>query len=443
MADPVSFAMPSDPSSLMAIADYLDLDALFECGVDRIQSIIHKSSGLSDELLRMIASMSDPVRQRLLDAADPDAFGALQEIITPYQHQYRSIVRNMLHDSRFARYCTHENPQHIYLALMETRRTMFAVTHHTFCELESMARIDKSLFSPHYRSLATLNRGSQSLSLWSLTKHSPTPVDMYHGVIDFAFSPFGALVVLRQNGVLGVYQESQELYSLESEGDNDGLTVSQSCALTFSTLYPWLREQLDSTASARLWYWQSSKSIKNMPSLSSSKCVCLSADGTSVAYCGDDGEVHTRSVVPNHKPFDIVLPNSGTFGHWELGDVLSLDLSGDDGVLVATYAGAVRVWDVNGATQMHTYELGRIYGETVGHCTLSSDGRFIALGSWEGRITMLKFSDNTVQEVGRMEAGTSILHLDWSPDRLFFAISSYGGIRLIRSQFSEPVQASH
>lgn len=438
MVDPEAFVLPSDPSAIMAIADYLNLDDLVRAGADQVQRHIRAASGMTDELCGIIAAMSDPLRQCLLDMADPDIFDILRHLVRPYCEQYRLVVRRMLHDNRFSRCLPREKAEKVFSSLMSTRQSLYHGTRHGAMEMESLARVDKTLFSPDYCGMATLNRGAQRLSVWSLPQPCPRLQDMYHGVVDFAFSPSMALVVLRWDGGVSLYRESTEIHSLKCGGNNDGLTVADHCALTFSSLHAWLRDQLDPIASTRLWNWTSSNSFDQGPLLSTPTGACLSSDGSFVAYYQDDGDVHLCYLGNGDGSQG---PRTHTLRHTdrtELGDVLSLILSEDDSLLIATYARAIETWRVDQRHRSAMYDLGAVHGETVGHAVASADGRLIALGSWEGHITLLACSDGGLVELGRMAVGGSVLHIDWSPDRLFFAVSSYAGVRLVRSRFMCP-----
>ena len=243
---------------------------------------------------------------------------------------------------------------------------------------------------------------------------------------------------LRWDGGVSVYRQLEEVYSLKLGGSNDALAVSEHCALTLSTLPSPLRDQLDPIASARLWSWASSKYAEQIPALSTSICACISSDGALVAYCEGDGEVRTFSVAHDSRHFGRALPMPNASDRSVHGDVLALVMSDDESVLIAAYASIIRVWNLDGGVESSIYDLGVAHGETVGHAVVSSDGRRIALGSWEGYITLLDFSKDAadaLQEIGRMRVGTSILHLDWTPDRMFFALSSYGGVRVVEAKF--------
>lgn len=438
MEGPAEFVFPPDPSALMAIADYLGLDRLFRRGAELIHEHIRRSSGCDDETCKMIAAMSNPARQRLLDTDDPAVFERLRESITPYRHQDRSMVQRMLYSNHFARSCTLQGAQETFCLLRRVQKNISAHMWNGFCELKSLARSDKCVFSPDYRSLASLDRYTLRLTLYDLLTWPLAPVDLHHGVIDFAFSPQGALVLLRWDGGVSVYRDSMEIYSLKSGANNDGLAVSEQCALTFSTIQPWLRNQFDPIASARLWSWAASKSAEQMPALSSATNVCLSSDGTFVAYCEDGGEIRTFSVSPGSSDAAHTLLTPNAMDRLRTGSILTLMVSDDETVLLAAYANIIRVWDLEGGREWSEYDLGVAHSETVGHAAISSDGRLIALGSWEGHITLLRFSKDAscgLVEVDRMLVDMSILHLDWSPDRMFFAISSHSGLRVIESRF--------
>lgn len=422
-------------SEIVDIADYLDLEDLIHAGLERIRGAVSRSYGHHTEVLNDILRLPGPMQQRLLDGPDSAVFDALCGLIPPYDHQYKNILRQVLHGNRFAQSVSNDDCCSVYESIREVQSNLHAIVEHGAVEIQEMAKIDKSLFSPDYCSLACLDQGSQRLTVWDLRTSPLQVVDLYHGVIDFAFSPQGTLVVLRWDGGVTVYRRSKEVYSLKYGGHNDGLAVSECCALMFSTLLPWVREQLDSVASARLWNWTSPRALQDVPALESSTCACLSSDGTLLAYCKNGHEIRTRSTVYGEPDSDRELTKARKADRWEDGDVLALVMSEDRRILVALYVKVIRVWDIASGTEPVEYRLEISAWETVRHVVPASDGSLLALASWEGSITLLSRTSVALVNVGTLTVDSSILHLDWSPDRQFFVVSSYRGSTLVRAAF--------
>lgn len=156
----------------------------------------------------------------------------------------------------------------------------------------------------------------------------------------------------------------------------------------------------------------------------------LSPDGTFVVHCSR-GAIMLSPTDPLRTELMRVLDDGERTS--ELGDVITLAVSPDSSVVAAVYVGAVKFWflHINGDPQI--FDMERRYHETFGHVAFSPDRQHVALGSWEGRITILKtHSCNGSFEVySHLELRAAIPHLAWSPDGRYLVVSSYAGAKCV------------
>ena len=413
MKNPETLVVPHDPSGILEVADYLELDGLFHCGVERFYGLLRCSRGVDADTCRMIGSMSNPVRQRLLDDAMPDIFEWLRPTIPPYRHQYRSAVRKLLFDSHFARSSTLENAQSRFQTIRQCQRNVCGEMISGVLELEIFVRVEKSIFSPDGRHFATLTGCSQVLTVWDLHRQPIAPVDVYHGIIDATYSPHATLCMLGCDGCVCIYPRSASNYSVRVGRKMDRIVASTQSVLVLSSMYPWIRDHENSLHNARLWNWISGKPPQDVEVLSECLTASVSPDGSTIVYYDESGKLWTSARSSDCQGRRKLYDPDGN-GRQTDGEILSLVVSDRGNVLLATYATLIRFWDLTGGggAQGLTFDLGVAHHETVGHAALSADGRTIAVGSWEGYITLLAHSGDALVQLDRMYVGTSVLRTE-------------------------------
>jgi hypothetical protein len=153
-------------------------------------------------------------------------------------------------------------------------------------------------------------------------------------------------------------------------------------------------------------------------------CVDASRDGQRLALGNDAGQVLVWNAA------DGTLQAHGAAGGRRILLVRWID---DSSVLVSGGEdGAVRLWDLSRADQSR--ELAR-HGAVIRGLELSPDGKWLVAVAADGSITRMPVGQ--WQDMVRIETGSPLQCVAWSPDSLRLAMGdSKGGIVIHRSDFS-------
>lgn len=423
--NPGQFTSKHDLTSMMAFADDMGMDELFALGSKCIYDQIRGRSEIPTDVHRLLHSMADPIRFRLLDHAEPDGFELLRTAIPPYRHQYQRQVKKMLPNICNAATSDIDLTAKTYETVMLFQKVMRAEVRNRMYRLDMRTRSDRSESSHDCHHLFTLERISHTLTIWDLLHPPFAPVGVWDHVVDAAFEPAGLLFTLELDGhIRGRSVSGAELVCIPC-GPADSLSVSKDCLLAYSTTTL-------SGNTVRLWRWSPEVQVLDARAIEGATTACMSADGELVIH-SRLGVVQTSSVDPHKTSHCRMLDDARNDKLHERGDVIAHAVSPDSHVVAAVYVCGIRFWWMDEARTSQFFDLSETDHQTFGHAAFSPDSRFVALGSWEGNIIVLQRRERVFEVCSRLRVGNAVLHLSWSQDGIYLVISSYAGASFVRA----------
>lgn len=408
--------------AVMELADDLGIDELVERGAVYICRHIGKRNRLSLPVQRLIRSLSTPIRYTLLDHADCVSFNILRLYIPPYNHQYKRQLGAILPNSRFARCHDSQAIRASYETVLEVQKNFSALTINGPYDMEVHARVDKVGFSADGRYMFTLERVTHILVVWDLL---PTPFEqvMVSGsIVDADFFHSCSIRALSTDGVVLDRSVSDDSFRTKSTIPSCSLVPAPSKAAK-------IRHHHSTAGGDPSGCFTDGPTVyTNLVALRVPSCV--SPDGR-LAICCDGRDV---KIVPANADYGMstrTLSNPHEADH-ELGDIICLSISADNSIVAAMYIGRVVFWFLDHSKEFQIFDLERRYSDTFGHVAFCPDPRFIALGSWEGWITVLQIRHGRFEVHSRTRLGQHVLHLEWYPDGQYLGVSSYVGVKIIQ-----------
>ena len=426
--NPEKFTFEHDLVSVMALADDLGMDELFENGVERIYDRIRGKCEITTAVQQLLDSMAHPIRFRLLDHAEPDTFQLLREAVPPYKHQYRKQLEKLLPNNRHVGTLDINMATKTYETVMQFQKVMKAQVDNGIYRLDMRSRSDRSEFSHDCHYLFTLERITHTLSIWDLLRPPFAQVGLWKDVVDAAFEPAGLLFTLELDGhIHGRSMSGSELVCIPC-GRADSLSVSKDCLLAFSMTAPTGAHLSGCTVG--LWRWSRDVQALDARAIEDATTACVSADGEFVIH-SRLGVIQTSSVDPRKTKHCRMLEEAKDDKIHELGDVIAHAVSPDNLVAAAVYVCGIKFWWTEEVETSQYFDLSGTYHEAFGDAAFSPDNRFVALGSWEGNIVLLEMRKQSFELCTRLRVGDAVLHLSWSRDRSYLVVSSYAGAILV------------
>ena len=423
---PATFAFPDDPGPILAAADELGLNELFESAAEKICGSIRLNGKATTSLQQSLDTLADHLRYRLLDRADTTTFQILREIVPPYAHQYRQQLEKLLPNSHFARLHHIGTAHETYEEIIATRSNASAHLKTGVYQLDVHARVDKGEISWNCRHLFTLERIRHRVVLWDRLRRPYMWAAVYDNVIDAVFGPQGFLFTLELDGY--VYGRSMlegtvaRLYC----GGADALSASKDYLLAFTTTGA-PHHCTRTSPRASLWKWSPTVQKLDAEFLHDSVTASISPNSKFIMH-NSRNVVTTTSLDTERTEYFQTWDQADGSGDTALGDVITFLVSNDSSIVAAVYVCGVKFWwRRDAAVTAQYFDLERRYLESFGHAAFSPDSHSIALGSWEGRVILLGLQDGTLDVSSRFDLGHDILHLAWSPDGQSLLVSSYSG----------------
>jgi WD40 repeat protein len=162
-----------------------------------------------------------------------------------------------------------------------------------------------------------------------------------------------------------------------------------------------------------------------------STTACISPDGEFIVH-SHRGAVWLSPVDPDNVKHARVLTKPDDITYGQLGDVMALAVSEDGSTIAAVYICVVKFWWIHDRMSSQSLDIGFTFREAFGHVAFSPDGRRVVLGTWEGSVIQYVWYDGIFHFHSRSGVGKAILHLSWSKDGHFIAVSSSGGVTFIQ-----------